>query len=209
MNPYEILDIDPSANLDDIKKAYRKLSMTHHPDKGGDEEKFMEINLAYRVLSDPQKRKMYDTEGIIVDESPEHVHNIVKSRLAGILESWLENMMKGMRISMKDFFESNINDAMNQIKQNNARMKASATQFKDIRKRVSCKSDGNIIHGLIDKKLEMIEKSIKQNENEKIIMEGLKIAVTDYNCEEEQQEVTISFGNSGTISRGTTSSIRW
>jgi len=59
-NLYKILGIDKAAKQEDIKKAYRALSMEHHPDKGGDEEKFKVINEAYSVLSDPKKREAYD-----------------------------------------------------------------------------------------------------------------------------------------------------
>ncbi len=64
---YEILGVSRNATDEEIKKAYRKLAMQYHPDKNpGDkkaEEKFKEINEAYEVLSDPQKRKMYDQFG--------------------------------------------------------------------------------------------------------------------------------------------------
>jgi len=59
-NPYEILGVDKGAELSDIKKAYRSLSMEHHPDKGGNEEKFKELSEAYSILSDPEKRAAYD-----------------------------------------------------------------------------------------------------------------------------------------------------
>ena len=63
MNPYEILGVDKSASTDEIKKAYRKLSKEHHPDKGGNEEKFKDIAAAYDILSDPQKKQNYDAFG--------------------------------------------------------------------------------------------------------------------------------------------------
>ena len=59
-NYYKTLGIDQSASPDDIKRAYRKLASQHHPDKGGDVQNFQEIEEAYRVLSDPQKRSEYD-----------------------------------------------------------------------------------------------------------------------------------------------------
>lgn len=63
-NPYKILDVDQGASQDEIKKAFRKLAHKYHPDKeGGDEEKFKEINAAYQILSDEQKRKQYDQFG--------------------------------------------------------------------------------------------------------------------------------------------------
>lgn len=66
---YKILGIDKNASEEDIKKAYRKLAREHHPDvvsekdKEAAERRFKEINEAYRVLSDPEKRKMYDRFG--------------------------------------------------------------------------------------------------------------------------------------------------
>ncbi|MBZ4672048.1 molecular chaperone DnaJ [Deferribacterales bacterium Es71-Z0220] len=66
-NYYEILGVDKSASQDDIKKAYRKLARKYHPDINPNnkeaEEKFKLVSEAYAVLSDPEKRKQYDTLG--------------------------------------------------------------------------------------------------------------------------------------------------
>lgn len=61
---YGILGVNKSANDDEIRKAYRKLCLTHHPDKGGEAEKFQSIQKAYETLSDDKKRNMYDTMGV-------------------------------------------------------------------------------------------------------------------------------------------------
>lgn len=61
---YEVLGVSKSASADEIKKAFRRLAVQHHPDKeGGNEEKFKEINEAYDVLKDSQKRQRYDQFG--------------------------------------------------------------------------------------------------------------------------------------------------
>lgn len=59
-NHYATLGIDKKASVDDIKKAYRKLALVNHPDKGGDPKKFQEISHAYEILSDPEKKRAYD-----------------------------------------------------------------------------------------------------------------------------------------------------
>lgn len=61
---YEVLGVSKTASADEIKKAYRKAAVKHHPDKeGGDETKFKEIGEAYEVLKDQQKRQRYDQFG--------------------------------------------------------------------------------------------------------------------------------------------------
>jgi curved DNA-binding protein len=69
---YQILGVPRNASNEDVKKAYRKLAMQYHPDRNqGKEkwanEKFKEINEAYGVLGDPQKRQQYDQFGTVGD----------------------------------------------------------------------------------------------------------------------------------------------
>jgi len=60
MDAYTTLGVGRNATDEDIKRAYRKLAATHHPDKGGDTAKFQEVQQAYETLSDPQKRQQHD-----------------------------------------------------------------------------------------------------------------------------------------------------
>ena len=60
MDYYSILGIPKTASDSDIRKAYKKQSMQHHPDRGGDEEQFKRVNEAYQTLRDPHKKAMYD-----------------------------------------------------------------------------------------------------------------------------------------------------
>ena len=60
---YEILGINKGAGAAEIKKAYRKKALKEHPDKGGDPDKFKEITAAYEILSDRDKREIYDKHG--------------------------------------------------------------------------------------------------------------------------------------------------
>jgi molecular chaperone DnaJ len=60
---YDLLGVNKNASADEIKKAFRKAAVEHHPDRGGDEAKFKEVNEAYEVLKDADKRKRYDQFG--------------------------------------------------------------------------------------------------------------------------------------------------
>src|SRR5262245_52752894 len=66
---YELLGVNRTASADDLKKAFRKLAMQHHPDRPGNqgnkeaEKKFKDVNHAYDILKDPDKRAAYDRYG--------------------------------------------------------------------------------------------------------------------------------------------------
>jgi DnaJ-class molecular chaperone len=66
---YDILEVNKSDSCNEIKKAYFKLAKTHHPDKGGDPERFKELQRASEILTDERKRRMYDELGVIEGEN--------------------------------------------------------------------------------------------------------------------------------------------
>uniref|UniRef100_A0A3Q2P2D7 Zgc:122979 n=1 Tax=Fundulus heteroclitus TaxID=8078 RepID=A0A3Q2P2D7_FUNHE len=75
---YKVLGVLPESNEDDIKKAYRKMALKFHPDKNSDpdaEEKFKEIAEAYEILTDPQKRSIYDQFGEEAGQGNNFRHN--------------------------------------------------------------------------------------------------------------------------------------
>jgi len=68
-NYYEVLGVPRNASPDQIRKAYHRLAHKFHPDKGGDEKKFKEINEAYQILSNRKKKEQYDRFGRVFDEN--------------------------------------------------------------------------------------------------------------------------------------------
>ncbi|MBI4120382.1 MAG: molecular chaperone DnaJ [Parcubacteria group bacterium] len=66
---YNILGVDRKASQDEVKKAYRHKAHQYHPDRGGDEARFKEVNEAYQILGNPEKRAQYDQFGQVFDGS--------------------------------------------------------------------------------------------------------------------------------------------
>ncbi len=73
---YDILGVKKTDSCSDIKKAFLKLARQHHLDRGGDQEKFKEIQRASEILTDEKKRKMYDNFGIIDNINSNNNSNI-------------------------------------------------------------------------------------------------------------------------------------
>jgi DnaJ family protein A protein 2 len=69
---YSVLGVQKGATQDDIKKAYRKMALLKHPDRGGDKEEFQKLQKANEVLSDPDKRAFYDSTGKVPGEDGAH-----------------------------------------------------------------------------------------------------------------------------------------
>jgi DnaJ-class molecular chaperone len=86
MNPYDVLGIDIDASDKDIKIAYRKLAMKHHPDKGGDPEQFKQVSQAYETLSNSQKKQQYDNFGSMnldMDFDPKNIFKVFERDFFG------------------------------------------------------------------------------------------------------------------------------
>lgn len=90
---YEILGLQRGASKDDIRKAYRRLAMKEHPDKGGDAEKFKKISEAYEILSNDEKRSQYENpfRGPMM-KLRTHVHHVHVN---------MEDMFRGKQINLK------------------------------------------------------------------------------------------------------------
>jgi curved DNA-binding protein CbpA len=90
MNLYDELELPTHCTTDEIKQKYRTLAQTHHPDKGGDEEKFKRIKTAYEILSDPTRRAEYDLTGKYDQDVP--IKSEAYSRLSNMVSHYTQQI---------------------------------------------------------------------------------------------------------------------
>ncbi len=92
-DPYKILKVHPSAKLEEIKKAYRKLVKIHHPDKGGDSAIMLEVNSAWEILKtkhkDPNLSKVNNSKVYKQNEYKRETNNYSKSE---DIKKWFQNI---------------------------------------------------------------------------------------------------------------------
>jgi curved DNA-binding protein CbpA len=177
MNPYTELDVPVDASLETIKQRYRTLAQMHHPDKGGDEELFKRIKLAYEILSDPIRRKQYDITGEIgttnaKDEALSNIIQIILHVVPGFNadQDDLIAIAEGETRAMLDMVNKDINNTEMQIK-----------KFEVVLKKLRIKTVGeNILESIIVKQIQIRKKDLVVfHKNIKVCMLMLEI-LKDY-----------------------------
>jgi DnaJ family protein A protein 2 len=105
MDYYNRLEVPSNASLLEIKKAYRRLALLKHPDKGGTAEEFKKLSQAYEILQDPVTRQQYDLHGSAPSNTP------------GLSEDVFSNLMKEMHLSnpFAQFFGSFVAEKLNPV----------------------------------------------------------------------------------------------
>ena len=148
---YEELELSPTCTPDEIKQKYRTLAQMHHPDKGGSEDKFKRIKLAYEILSDPVKRSHYDSTGEHYEEAG--IENEVLNRLANMISHHTQQInpeLDDLILKMNlDIYEAqrNTTGAINEC--NNTIRKLNI-----ISKKIKLKKEGeNFLQAIVERKI--------------------------------------------------------
>jgi len=112
MTLYEELELQPNCSQEDIKQQYRTLAHQHHPDRGGDAERFKRISLAYEVLSDPERRARYDGTGQI--DQDQGIRGEALERLGNMINHYVPNSNNELEDLIAKM-RADINQAANQV----------------------------------------------------------------------------------------------
>jgi curved DNA-binding protein CbpA len=104
---YDELELPRNCTFEEIKQKYRTLAQINHPDKGGDEKKFIRIKEAYETLIDPIKRQHYDSTGNYYEDT--NISNEVKNRLSNMINHFtqqinpeLDDLILKMKVDIYD-----------------------------------------------------------------------------------------------------------
>lgn len=186
-NLYEILGVKKGARKTALKKAYYDLAKQHHPDKnnGVHSEEFSDIVLAYKILSDPVKRKKYDKTGEI-DEV--NVSSIVINAIAEMYHSLISDQNFDFRIMdiferMKEFTESK------RVKMESAVLERRNTikKLKEVSRRISGKDD--FFKELTESNIPSIEFEISKFEKDIEVANSILKFLKDYKYKTDDQVV--------------------
>jgi curved DNA-binding protein CbpA len=149
-NLYDALAVAKDATAEQIKKAYRKLAMKHHPDKGGDDKTFQELSKAYSILSDEDKRKRYDETGQVEEE---------RDPFNEILASFISDLQEQMDSLNDDIIEKGKKKIKKEIKEINLARIQTDNKIKYLNfflKRIKKDTESNIFRLVIENKIQQL-----------------------------------------------------
>jgi len=176
MNPYDILQLPTNATEEEIKQKFRSLAQQYHPDKGGDPEKFKQINLAYSILSDPIRRKYYDDTG-----SYEFDLNIKEEALNTICAR-LNVFLWRMNVDSEDLIfllKSDFSEEKRKIEFNKQNVTQTISNFERAVNKMKKKKDGeNILKHFIQIQINE-QKNLLKNLEHKIELCSVIIEILD------------------------------
>jgi curved DNA-binding protein CbpA len=191
MNPYDILEITPQASDEEIKKKFRTLAQRYHPDRvGGNEEKFKQINLAYSILSDPVRKKIFDSTGqynVNPSLREEAINNLARllSHFINQIDPDLENLIVCMKNDIqreKITLSTQISNCISAI-----------TKLEKFLRKIKRKKDGeNILKAFVANQIVSQENNINSHNRNLEVCDKMLEILEDYQYGDEEFEMLMN-----------------
>lgn len=182
MSHYDSLGVAKDASPSEIKKAYRARARKTHPDKGGDAQEFAAVSHAYEVLSDPNRRLLYDATGS--DRERPSIEDEVEKALTIMFQQILDADV--------DMVVDSITAMREQIKLGGKRIAKERRNLIERRKklerrrgRIKSTASVNLAHKVIDAELDRIKHALVGLDHDAALEQALLKALDDYNEERE------------------------
>lgn len=180
-NLYDTLGVDKDAEPDAIKKAYRKLAKSHHPDAGGDPAQFHALAKAYDVLSDDDKRKRYDETGR-VDDRVGSLDERALSIIGGLVDELAAKLISEDGLEHLDLVAEMRNNVAKQIlqtKENRKEAERFERKATKLRKRFKAKKGPDYIGLMLDNNIDKCREAIHAAAGHIELLERAKAILDD------------------------------
>lgn len=175
MNPYDELDVPTDATADEIKKAYKRKAMKHHPDRvpDGSDDEFKAIVKSYEILSDPQRRSQYDKTG-----DSEQTKTPIETRMAELFNTVIDkSQFNGDIVVQLSKTLASAQVAMNHAHHKAQQKRGALAKQLD---RVRTKRSFNVFRALIEEKVKALDQRIVDLEIEQGVLTELETMLADY-----------------------------
>ena len=186
---YDELELPNNCTSDEIKQKYRILAQLHHPDKGGDEEKFKKIKLAYEVLSDPIKREHYDSTGDHYDDS--NLDTEVLARLSVMVSQYSQQInpeFDDLILKMN----LDLNHAQAQTNMAIINCNALIDKLNIVAKKIKLKQQGeNLLKSLVENKIKLQHTELINHKRTLIVFARMLKILEDYHYSHDEWQLLI------------------
>lgn len=212
MNPYDALNIKKNATDDDIKNAYRQKAKEHHPDAGGDPEKFHEITIAYGLLSDDKQKRFYDRNGFARNDNNNEIEHRAQEIINNIFHQGLEKLDADTIIyvdivaGITDILNRNletIREHKNELKKQHKKLKQFIKIFNKRLKHKKKTTQQNFFLIILNHKLESASNELQKNDmQERILLHAIKI-MKDFSFDHDKPTTVTAYRDSSTTHSAT------
>lgn len=194
MDLYEALGVPRDATLKQLKAAYRKLAQLHHPDKGGDNERFLLIKQAYETLSDPEMRDHYDRYGNLKENkslmvlAQQKVGSLFMQTMSGEINDYTD-VIEIMRKSIK----AERRQLLNHLKQ----LVGEYKKGRQVKRRMRLVGKNDLILQLASSRRNDVVRGYLSNRETRNVLDLALLIVNDYEYQAEVWEPVSRWATQG------------
>ena len=179
---YETLGVAKNASPDEIKKAFRKLAKSAHPDAGGKEEKFKEVSRAYAVLMKPDARDKYDRTGVI-DDGVDKTEELALAIIRDLLDQAMEKSIDDPNLNVVLVMRASMVHRIGEIQQQLATMRNDVVKLTKFAERFQRKKGNNLLRDLGVQRVQNFEATIASGEAAIVTIKAAQVIMKDYDFE--------------------------
>lgn len=204
IDPYEILGVDPKADKEEIKKAYRRKAKKHHPDRGGEQKDMSILLLCYDTLLDDEKRQRFDNNGEMdgVDTPPKDnkAYNYLTKKAGELVSSMMEKGISLLTTDMILLFSTAIQEELKGVPAKIMKLERGRKELEKCKKKFKQKpgsTEEDFLIVWLTREVQNFDKNIAALEASMLIMQQAKAVVDSYTFEMDRQDFMSTLTSGG------------